>query len=203
MVPRGEVVFVPSLPQAVEGLNISVGSTASTTGPVASLGSGNVALVGQVDPVDAQSVKVGQIATATSDANGQTFQARVSVISSTGAANDSGFSGTGTSPTSGGQSGPPGDPIKLLPTNPIGSTFVGQNVGVQIETASSHTKTWIVPISAVVTTANGTSSITIVERSGRQRVIRVNPGLVAGGEESVSPIGADLALNDLVVVGSR
>jgi len=80
--------------------------------------------------------------------------------------------------------------------------LVGQNVQVTIKTATSRTKTWIVPVAAITTTANGKSFITVIGKSRREVTMRVTPGWWLE-QESVVPLDAHLKSGDAVVVESR
>jgi hypothetical protein len=58
-------------------------------------------------------------------------------------------------------------------------------------------------VAAITTTANGDSFITVMGNSRREVTIRVSPGLVAGGQESVVPMDGHLREGDVVVVGIK
>jgi len=186
-VPRGEVVFVPSLPERIVSLHVTLGGSAGAT--LCTIGSGSLVLTGQVDASSVAQVKAGESAVATSDLSGESFRARVS-----------GVSGTEDAATS----SPPGAPtytLTLAPTSTVGSALVGQNLGVTISTGASQTKTWIVPVAAIVTTAGGASSVTVVDSAGRQHTVTVRPGLVAAGQEAVTLIHGGLTSGAQVVIG--
>lgn len=190
-VPRGEAVFVPSLPQKVVSLSVGLGGLAPAgSQPLGDIGSGKVVLNGAVDSTDASSVRVGQMARVTSDLTGASFDARVVSVSKQGStSSDSGSSSSVAYP------------VYLEPAGPISSDFLGQNVQVKVETAASQGDTDIVPAAAVTTTANGTSFVTVVGRNGKTQDVRVRPGLTANGKEGVTPIDGVLVKGQQVVIG--
>ena len=189
-VPRGEVVFFPTLPEQVVGLNVRLGGTVASGASVGELGSGSIVIDGQAVPGTQTNVRPGQSASIFSNTSNETFAATVSSIAS--------------QPTTDTSTGATTYAVALKPLSPTRAReMVGQNVQVTIKTASSHTKTWIVPVSAITTTANGDSFITVLQKSGHQVNISVTPGLVAGGQESVVPKDDRLEIGDDVVIGVK
>jgi len=189
-VPRGEVLFVPSLPEQLVGLDVKLGGTVPSNGTVGQLGSGAILIEGEAEPGTQTNIRLGQSATIYSNISNQTVTATVASVAS--------------QPTTDASSGAPTYAVTLKPTSPANSRqLVGQNVQVTIKTATSRTKTWIVPVAAITTTANGDSFITVIGKSRREVTMRVTPGLVAGGQESVVPHDAQLQSGDDVVVGIK
>jgi hypothetical protein len=191
-VPLGEVVFVPRLPVSVTSLNVRLGGLARAGDPLMTLSSGTVALSGVTDAVSAAALRVGDSCLVTSDSNGATFRATVTSVSKI-ASSSQVVAGSGA----------PGFPLSMAPIGQINSGFVGQNVSVQIQTRTTSAKTWIVPITAVYTRANGTSFVTVVTRRSRTTVVAVSPGLVTGGQEAVTVVSGRLRVGEPVVVGAN
>jgi HlyD family secretion protein len=58
-----------------------------------------------------------------------------------------------------------------------------------------------VPVAAIVTTASGTSYVTVAAAHGKRAEVRVTPGLSENGYVQVTPVTAgSLAVGDHVVV---
>jgi hypothetical protein len=184
------VLFVPTLPEELVGLEVKLGGTVPSNGTVGQLGSGAIRIEGATEPGTQTNIRPGQSATIYSNISNQTVTATVASVAS--------------QPTTNASSGAPTYAVTLKPTSPASTRqLVGQNVQVTIKTATSRTKTWIVPVAAITTTANGKSFITVIGKSRREVTMRVTPGLVAGGQESVVPLDAHLKSGDAVVVGIK
>lgn len=192
MVPRGEVVFVPSLPESVVSSQVALGAQAPTKGAVMDIGSGALALQAQVGAGELSSLHVGQRATATSDLTGKSFPATVASVATTPS--------TPNKSTSGTASNVPTYAVDLTPTGAVPPQLLGQNVAVVIQVGSTKTPTWIVPASAVTTTASGTSFVTVAA-GHRQGQVDVEPGLVSGGREAVTATNGHLHKGESVVIG--
>jgi peptidoglycan hydrolase-like protein with peptidoglycan-binding domain len=188
-VPRGEVVFVPSLPERVVALNVGLGTTTATSGSLALIGSGAVVLNGAADASTVTSLRAGETAAVHSDLSDESFSATVQSVA--------------TQPTANASGGAPSYAVTLEPSSAVPPDLVGQDVGVTIATASSGVMTWIVPISAVTTTADGHTSVTILGHGGRQFEMAVVPGLVAGGRQGITPISGAFHAGDRVVIGVK
>jgi peptidoglycan hydrolase-like protein with peptidoglycan-binding domain len=187
MVPLGEVVFAPQLPERLISLSVAAGATA--TGTIAEIGSGKVMLSGQTDSSGQSQLHPGMRATATSDVTGVSFG--VTVVN------------VGTTPLSSSESsGAPGYAVTFSPAEPLPTDVVGQNVAVTITTASSGVRVFSVPVAAVSTSASGSTYVTTI-LGDHERVVMVRLGLSAGGEQAVTPIsGGALRPGDQVVIGS-
>jgi hypothetical protein len=189
-VPRGEVLFVPTLPEQLVGLDVKLGGTVPSSGTVGQLGSGAIVIEAGAEPGTQTNIQSGQTANIYSNISNDSVTATVTSVAS--------------QPTTNASSGASTYAITLKPTSPANARqLVGQNVQVTIKTATSRTKTWIVPVAAITTTANGDSFITVMGNSRREVTIRVSPGLVAGGQESVVPMDGHLREGDVVVVGIK
>jgi Putative peptidoglycan binding domain len=187
---HGEVVFVRSLPQRVLSVAVPLGGLARRArgAAVVVIGSGHVVLRGSVDPVRASGIRVGMRGTAVSEVEGRTFPVRVVALGG----------GATLDPASG-----VGDvSVTLAPVEHVAQALLGQNVGVTLTTRSTGRKVLIVPIAAVVTRADGTSIVTVVDDHGRTRPVDVRVGLVKNGEVAVTPLERPgLSAADSVEVG--
>jgi HlyD family secretion protein len=186
-VPRGEVMFVPTLPAEVESSKVFIGRELSTKTPVLTIGSGALMLKGQVGTGSRAGLRAGEAATATSDITGASFHALVARVAS--------------SPTLSSSSNVPSYAVTLKPSTTVPASLVSQNVGVVIQTGSTSRATFIVPVSAVITAATGATFVDVKGDGNRVRRLPVRPGLVSGGKEAVHPLKPDLRSGMQVVVG--
>ncbi|MGO8887142.1 MAG: hypothetical protein ACLPUO_00345 [Streptosporangiaceae bacterium] len=77
----------------------------------------------------------------------------------------------------------------------------GENVLVTVETGHTEGPVLTMPVAAVVTTASGTSYVTVAGASGKRTEVRVTPGLSENGYVQVTPVtSGSLAAADRVVV---
>jgi peptidoglycan hydrolase-like protein with peptidoglycan-binding domain len=189
-IPRGEVVFVPSLPQRIVGVSIRVGGLASTTRAAVAIGSGKIGIAGRVDSNGQALLRAGDRGIARSDVSARTVPVRVQSVASAPT----------TSISDNGQSAGPTYTVSLVPTGPVAAGLVGQNLDAQIRTGRSSAGAWIVPAAGVTTTATGSTFITVSVR-GREREIKVTAGLVSGGREAVRAAPGTLFAGEPVVIG--
>ncbi len=190
IVPLGEVVFVPLLPQKVVALNVSLGGTTpAKAAAVCVLGSGQVSIEGALDQTEFEQVKVGDNATVTSADGSQSTAAVVSSVARQGTVNSA--------------NGQLEYPVTLTPSGTLAESWIGENVGVQIATGTTKGNTWIVPVAAVITSAGGGSVVTLVLHGGRTKEVHVMPVLVADGKEAVTAQAGSLHKRGYVVVGTQ
>jgi peptidoglycan hydrolase-like protein with peptidoglycan-binding domain len=189
IVPRGEVLFCPTLPARVLSVSVGLGAAVPAGGSVAEIGSGAIVLNASVDPLSVKSVQFGQSAVARSDLTGESFPVTVSSVSGL--------------PSSDPKSGSQTYGVTMVPPSPVPPDVVGQNVGVDIATASSGSRTWIVPITAVITTASDRSYVTVLRPRERLVDVTVTPGLIAGGRQSVTPVSGTFHQGEQVLIGVK
>ncbi|POM25478.1 membrane fusion protein cluster 2 protein [Actinomadura rubteroloni] len=186
-IPRGEVLFVRSLPQRVVSVNVHLGSKADTK--LLEIGSGHVQLTGSVDSAGRSQLKEGMEGKATDDLTDASFSVRVTKV--------------GTSPK-------PGDdavqtfPVTLVPTGHMPARFTGKSVAVTVTAQGDDGKVLNVPVAAISTGSSGETYVTVVDGNGRQREVKVALGLATGGRQAVTPTGgSSLRQGELVVIGSH
>lgn len=187
VVPRGEVVFVPRLPQRVVSLAVRAGSTAH--GTMAEIGSGRVRLSGAVDTSTQSQLRAGMPGKATEDVSGRSFRLRVSSVAAT--------------PSTKADSGAPQYTVAFAPTGRLPAGVVGHSVAVTITTAASSAKVFSVPVAAINTGSSGDTYITVMDGRGRRQEIRVRLGLSAAGVQAVTPLGGALYAGEPVIVGAK
>ena len=92
-------------------------------------------------------------------------------------------------------------PLTVHPSKPLAAALNGENVLVTVETGQTEGPVLTVPVAAIVTTASGTSYVTVVGAHGKQTEVPVTPGISENGYVQVTPVTAGaLAAGDNVVV---
>jgi HlyD family secretion protein len=120
-----------------------------------------------------------------------------------GNSGNSGSSGTssGAGDTGSGSGSSLFVPVTVTPSAPLAAALNGENVLVTVDTGQTEGPVLTVPVAAIVTTASGPSSVTVVAAGGKQTKVPVTPGLSANGYVQVTPVTAGaLAAGDTVVV---
>lgn len=92
-------------------------------------------------------------------------------------------------------------PLAVRPAKPLAAALDGENVLVTVQTGQTEGPVLTVPVAAIVSTASGTSYVTLAGARGQQTQVPVTPGLSENGFVQVTPAkpGA-LAAGDRVVV---
>jgi hypothetical protein len=228
-VPAADVVFLPALPATVVAVNGGTGEQPGQ--PFLELAArGSLALTGELPPAYAGQVKTGlnvtiydevtgihatgtvaDLGTATTvtptgavvDIGGGSGSAGSSGSADSGSSSSSSSSGSDSSSGSG--SGSTGStvfiPVAVHPSRPLAAGLNGENVLVTVQTGRTEGPVLTVPVAAIVTTASGTSYVTVVGAHGKQTQVPVAPGISENGYVQVTPVttGA-LAAGDHVAV---
>jgi multidrug efflux pump subunit AcrA (membrane-fusion protein) len=94
-------------------------------------------------------------------------------------------------------------PVTVHPSAPLAAALNDENVLVTIQTGRTEGPVLTVPAAAIVTTASGTSEVTVVGAHGKQTEVPVTPGISENGYVQVTPVaaGALAAGNHVVVSG--
>ena len=184
-VPLGEVMITPSLPVTVVSI-AHLGQMIASGKPLATLGAGRLSFQAVTDANTASLLRIGAAGRATSDLSNGSFAIRL-----------------GTKRPAIAPGGGPGSKLTLTPVNRgAAARYVGQNMALHLITGQAGGLQWVVPVSAVITNAAGTSSVTVVQGS-RQVSVPVRAGLAFAGREVVRPITGGLKAGDLVVIGTN
>jgi peptidoglycan hydrolase-like protein with peptidoglycan-binding domain len=221
-VPAADVVFLPSLPAMVAGVNGAAGQQPGQ--PFLELAArGSLALTGELPPAYAGQVKAGLAASIFDEVTGihatgtvaglgtatVTVPAGTVVDIGSGASPassaSSASSGSSASSASSGSSGSSGAttfiPLAVRPSAPLAAALNGENVLVTVDTGQTEGPVLTVPVAAVVSSASGTSYVTVVGAHGTQAGVPVTPGISENGYVQVTPARAGaLAAGDRVVV---
>ena len=112
--------------------------------------------------------------------------------------------GTAGSSNSGGAPNPGATafiPLAVHPSKPLPAALNGENVLVTVETGQTEGPVLTVPVAAIVTTASGTSYVTVADAHGQQTQVPVTPGISENGYIQVTPVRpGTLAAGGRVVV---
>jgi peptidoglycan hydrolase-like protein with peptidoglycan-binding domain len=229
-VPAADVVFLPSLPATMVAVNGATGEQPGQPF-LELAARGSLALTGELPPAYAGQVKSGLKATIYDEVTGIHAAGTVSDIGtattitpvgavvdvggaassaasagsgaagSTGSAGSAGSSGSSGSGSSSGPGATPFIPLAVHPSKPLASALNGENVLVTVETGQTEGPVLTVPVAAIVTTASGTSHVTVVGAHGKQTKITVTPGISENGYVQATPAKSGaLAAGDRVVV---
>ncbi len=228
-VPLTDVIFLPSLPAKVVAVNGARGQQPGQ--PFLELAArGSLALTGELPPAYAAQVKPGLKVKIFDEVTGihatgtVTDMGTATTITPVGAIVDvgggsasvgstgstgSGSTGSASTGTAGsGNSGSPANPgatafipLAVHPSKPLPAALNGENVLVTVETGRTEGPVLTVPVAAIVTTASGTSYVTVAGAHGKRTQVPVTPGISENGYVQVSPVTAGkLAAGDRVVV---
>jgi peptidoglycan hydrolase-like protein with peptidoglycan-binding domain len=224
-VPAADVVFLPSLPATVAGVNGAAGEEPGQ--PFLELAArGSLALTGELPPAYAGQVKPGLKVTIYDEVTGIHAAGTVagmgtatvtvptgtlvdigsvpSSASSDSSGSSSGSGSSSSSASSGSSSGSSGTtfiPLAVRPSGPLASALNGENVLVTVVTGRTEGPVLTVPVAAIVTSASGTSYVTVVGAHGIQTDVPVTPGISENGHVQVTPVHSGaLAAGDRVVV---
>lgn len=194
-VPAGEIVFLPKLPARIDKAEVKPGDTIE--GKVATVTSSAFAVTGSVDAKEAKLLRPGQEADmetmdgtrlpATLTATG--VQARLTPAQGENDKDED-------EPDAGSV------PVLLTPGSAKGlKPLVGSAMTVRISVGSTEGEVLAVPVSAVVTSADGRPRVRVALDADRSREVEVRTGLTADGIVEVTPVRAgELKEGDRVVV---
>lgn len=217
VVPKGEFVFLPSCPATVLESTGKLGQL--VPGVLLELITGKLVVTGQLNPFLQSQVRPGMKVALIDDTTGVKAQGTVSALGQPtttapsgtivpigGAASNGnsggGQPGAGTVGTTGSSNVPSYVPVSINTDQPLPSSLNGKSVRIVIDTASSTGDILAVPVSAVVTTAGGTTTVTRVEPDGGETLVLVTTGMSADGMVEVRAAGAvELRAGDRVKVG--
>lgn len=229
-VPAADVVFLPSLPATVVAVNGATGEQPGQPF-LELAARGSLALTSELPPAYAGQVKAGLKVTIYDEVTGLRATGTVADLGTAttlaptgavvpigagpGSAGSSGSAGSGSSGT--GSSGSSGDsgsasgsgsagttvfiPLTVRPSQPLAAALNGENVLVTVDTGQTEGPVLTVPVAAIVTTASGTSYVTVAGAAGKRTRLRVTPGLSENGYVQVTPVTfRSLSAGDHVVV---
>jgi len=120
---------------------------------------------------------------------------------SSSASSSSSSTGSSSSSSSSSSGQTPFVPLTVRPSHALSSALNGENVLVTVQTGQTEGPVLTVPVAAIVTTASGTSYVTVLSAHGKQTEVPVTPGISENGYVQVTPVKSGaLAAGDRVVV---
>jgi peptidoglycan hydrolase-like protein with peptidoglycan-binding domain len=202
LAPRGSLALTGELPpayagQVKSGLKVTIYDEVTgihAAGTVADLGTATFnAPAGTVVDIGGGPGSAGSAGSAGSGSSGST--------GSNGSTGSTGSTGSAGSGAAGGSGETPFIPLTVHPSRPLAAALNGENVLVTVDTGQTEGPVLTVPVAAIVSTASGTSYVTVVGAHGKQTQVPVTPGISENGYVQVSPVTAGaLAAGDRVVV---
>jgi peptidoglycan hydrolase-like protein with peptidoglycan-binding domain len=207
LAPRGSLALTGELPpayagQVKSGLKVTIYDEVTgihAAGAVADLGTATLnAPAGAVVDIGGGSGSAGSTGSAGSGSTGSTGSA-----GSAGSAGSSGSAGSAGSGAAGSSGETPFIPLTVHPSRALAAALNGENVLVTVDTGQTEGPVLTVPVAAIVTTASGTSYVTVVGAHGKQADVPVTPGISENGYVQVTPksSGALMAGDRVVVSG--
>lgn len=197
-VPQGEVVFVPTLPARVRTAIAALGpvndtnpdgtGTSASTAQLVVLSAGTLVVSMNLQVSEHGLVRVGQSAALLDEQTNTTYPASITAVADT--------------PITGAD-GQTGYPVEITPDEPLPPTLTGANLRVTITAAATATETLVVPLAAISSAADGTTSVSVLAIGDQDpQLVPVSTGLSADGFVAVEPTNPDtLLVGDRVVVG--
>ena len=177
-VPRGEIVFLPSLPRTIAAHPVALGDV--VTDELVSLASPDLSLAARFSRADLTQIEVGDAATIELG-EGRTANSRVVELR---------------------QSDDDETLVMIQTDSESLAEHLGANFRVEIVLQSTDAEVLVVPTAAVATSADGASRVTVVVDNEIDREVEVEVGLSTGGMVQVIPSGP-LAKGEKVLIGYR
>ncbi|MEZ7126534.1 peptidoglycan-binding protein, partial [Nonomuraea sp. AD125B] len=169
-IPPGEVVFLPKLPARVQKVAAKPGRPVE--GEVATVTSSAFAVTGSVEAAEAELLRPGMKATVELD-SGRTYQARLSAVGEKAG-------------RPGGEEPPEGSRAVLLTPSGRAGLRAGVAVTVRVTVGATEEPVLVVPVAAVITSADGRARVRVEYATDRTRDVEVRTGLTADGNVEVS-----------------
>ena len=184
--PRGEVVFYPTLPRRVGQVTARVGQAAS--GSLMRVSGAELRIDASVGAADRPLLSPGLAVRIVDDTLGIDLDGTVTRIADapgTGGAPDGRYA------------------VVITPEGGDGETLAGLNLRVEIPIEATAGEVLVVPLAALSASADGTSRVRVERSPGVVEDVEVDVGLSSEGYAEVTPVGAGrLDVGDQVVVGS-
>ncbi|WP_448318757.1 peptidoglycan-binding protein [Streptomyces sp. CO7] len=200
MLPSAEVVFLKGFPARVDSVSAQVGS--QSEGPALTVSGGGLEVRALLQDHQKGLVRPGQKVEILSEVSGVTAAAKVlSVAEEKTTPPPPPGSGEG----GGGDAAPAGEPGYVMivrPDHKLDPALAGQDVRLTVEAAATDGDALVVPVSAVSAGADGRTTVTVVDGSGKRRRAEVRAGTTGDGYVEVVPApGTSLKEGDEVITG--
>ncbi|MFI9595915.1 peptidoglycan-binding protein [Nonomuraea sp. NPDC052265] len=181
-IPPGEVVFLPKLPARVRKVSVKAGQRVE--GEVATVTSSSFAVTASVEAAESELLRAGMPATVELD-TGRSSPARLTAVGDKARVPGSGAVEAGAQPV-------------LITPRAAKGLKAGTAVTTRITVGATKDPVLVVPVAAVITSADGRARVRVEYATDRTRDVEVRTGLSADGNVEVT--GA-LKEGDRVVVG--
>lgn len=200
-IAQGEVMFVPILPARVQQIVNALGPLSTQSEPVqdatmpaadlATLTAGDLIVTTTFSPAEHDLVRIGMTVQLLDERTNASYQGTVLSVAEAAVAGPDGVSGF---------------PASVVPVDPLPQSLAGANVRITVTAASTEAPTLVVPLAAVSSAADGSTSVSVVpsdEPTGIEpQSIPVRAGLSADGFVAVESVVPNaLRQGDKVVVG--
>ncbi|MEU1724193.1 peptidoglycan-binding protein [Actinomadura sp. ATCC 39365] len=181
-IPPGEVVFLPKLPARVRKVSVKAGQRVE--GEVATVTSSSFAVTASVEAAESELLRAGMPATVELD-TGRSYPARLTAVGDKAKVPGSAAVEAGA------------QPVLITPGSAKGLK-AGTAVTTRITVGATKDPVLVVPVAAVITSADGRARVRVEYAADRTRDVEVRTGLSADGNVEVT--GA-LKEGERVVVG--
>ncbi|MFE3448444.1 peptidoglycan-binding protein [Nonomuraea sp. NPDC059194] len=190
-IPPGELVFLPKLPARLHKAGVKAGETVDKA--IATVTSSSFVVTGSVEAAEADLLKDG-LEAVIEGPTGKTYPARLIAFGekaklATGEAK----AGQGE-----GEEGMSSEPVLISPLSEKGlKRLSGSNVVTRVTVGATDTEVLVVPVAAVITSADGRARVRVEVAPDRTKDVEVRTGLTADGKVEVT---GELKEGDRVVV---
>ncbi|MFI7423448.1 peptidoglycan-binding protein [Nonomuraea sp. NPDC049684] len=182
-IPPGEVVFVPKLPARVRKVSVKAGQTVE--GEVATVTSSSFMVTASVGAEESELLRPGMQATVELD-SGRSYPAGLTAVGDKARVPDAEAAETGAVP------------VLITPRSAKGLK-AGTAVTARITVGATKEPVLVVPVAAVITSADGRARVRVEYATDRTRDVEVRTGLSADGNVQVT---GPLKEGDRVVVSN-
>lgn len=201
MLPANEVVFLSDFPARVATVSGSVGT--EVDGPVMTVSAGDLVVHALLQEHEKGLIHKGQQARILSELSGVSADGEVASVSED-RTQEPAEPGSGGADGAGGSGsrGQAGYLLKVAPDEALPAELAGQDVRLTVEAASTDGPALVVPVSAVSAGADGKTSVTVVDGTGRQERVPVRTGTAGDGFVQILPVTkGSVDAGDAVVTG--
>ena len=190
-IPPGELVFLPKLPARLHKAGVKAGEAVDKA--IATVTSSSFVVTGSVETIEADLLKEG-LETVIETEAGKTYPARL-VAFGEKAKLSAGEEKQGEQ-----AAGMSSEPVLISPLSEKGlKSLAGASVTARVTVGATDAEVLVVPVAAVITSADGKARVRVEIAPDRTRDVEVRTGLTADGKVEVT--GA-LKKGDRVVVNS-
>ncbi|MFD1940483.1 peptidoglycan-binding protein [Nonomuraea mangrovi] len=188
-IPPGELVFLPKLPARLHKAGVKAGETVDKA--IATVTSSSFVVTGSVEAAEADLLKEGLRAVIETDA-GKTHPARLIAFG------EKAKLSTGEAKAGDGSQQMSSVPVLISPLSEKGlKGLSGANVTTRVTVGATDAEVLVVPVAAVITSADGKARVRVEVSPDRTKDVEVRTGLTADGKVEVT---GELKEGDRVVV---